>query len=39
MNNTLPTAMKQEQEGRVIRINADQNVESVFKELVTKLWL
>lgn len=39
MNNTLPTAMKQEQEGRVIRINADQDVESVFKELVTKLWL
>ena len=39
MNNTLPTAMKQEKEGKVIRINADQNVESVFKELITKLWL
>jgi len=39
MNNTLPTAMRQEQEGKVIRINADQDVESVFKELVTKLWL
>lgn len=39
MNNTLPTAMKQEKEGRIIRINADQDVESVFKELVTKLWL
>lgn len=39
MNNTLPTAMKQEEEGKVIRINADQDVESVFKELVTKLWL
>jgi hypothetical protein len=37
MNNTLPTAMKQEEEGKVVRINADQDVESVFKELVTKL--
>ncbi len=39
MNNTLPTALNQEKEGKVIRINADQNVENVFNELVTKLWL
>ncbi|MDD3145372.1 MAG: nucleoside monophosphate kinase [Candidatus Gracilibacteria bacterium] len=39
MNNTLPTALKQETEGKVIRINADQDVDSVFKELVTKLGL
>ena len=39
MNNTLPTALKQETEWKVIRINADQDVDSVFKELVTKLWL
>lgn len=39
MNNTLPTALKQETEWKVIRINADQDVESVFNELVTKLWL
>jgi len=39
MNNTLPTALKQETEWKVIRVNADQDVDSVFKELVTKLWL
>lgn len=39
MNNTLPTAMKQEKEGKVIRINANQDVKNVFNELVTKLWL
>jgi len=37
MNNTLPTALEQEKEGKVIRVNADQDVESVFKELITKL--
>jgi len=39
MINTLPTALKQETEWKVIRINANQDVDSVFKELVTKLWL
>lgn len=39
MNNTLPTALEQEKQWKVIRVNADQDVESVFKELTTKLWL
>lgn len=38
-NKTLPIVELQKKEGRVITINADQNIESVFKELVTKLWL
>ena len=39
MNNTLPTALKQEEEGRIIRINADQSIEDVASEMVEKLWL
>ena len=39
MNNTLPTAMKQKEEGKVIEINADQSIEEVWKEMVEKLWL
>lgn len=38
-NKTLPIVELQKKEGRVITINADQNIENVFKELVTKLWL
>lgn len=38
-NKTLPIVELQKKENRVITINADQNIESVFKELVTKLWL
>mgnify|MGYP003397900940 CR=1 FL=1 len=38
-NKTLPIVELQKNENRVITINADQNIESVFKELVTKLWL
>ncbi len=36
---TLPIVELQKKENRVIIVNADQDVESVFKELVTKLWL
>ncbi len=41
MNNTLPTALKQELDNseKVIRINADQSVENVELELKNKLWL
>jgi hypothetical protein len=39
MNNTLPTALEQEKEWKVIRINADQTVENVEVELKTKLGL
>ena len=39
MNNTLPTALEQEKEWKVIRINADQSVEDVELELKTKLGL
>ncbi len=39
MNNTLPTALDQEKEWKVIRVNADQSIENVEKELITKLWL
>lgn len=41
MNNTLPTALKQELDNpeKVIRVNADQSVENVEKELQNKLWL
>lgn len=38
-NKTLPIVELQKKENRVITINADQNIESVFNELVTKLWL
>ena len=37
MNNTLPTAEKQEKEWKVIRINADQAIEDVASEMVEKL--
>lgn len=37
-NNTLPTAKIQEQEWKVIKINADQSIEEVWKELIEKLW-
>lgn len=39
INNTLPTALEQEKEWKVIRVNADQSIENVEKELITKLWL
>lgn len=39
MKNTLPTAMKQEEEWKVIRVNADQSVEDVAKEMIKKLGL
>jgi len=39
MNNTLPTAKVQEQEWKVIKVNADQSIENVWKELINKLWL
>ncbi|NDK08350.1 AAA family ATPase [Candidatus Gracilibacteria bacterium] len=39
MNNTLPIAKIQEQEGKVIKVNADQSVEEVGKEMLSKLGL
>lgn len=39
MNNTLPIAKIQEQEWKVIKINADQSVEEVGKEMLSKLGL
>lgn len=36
---TLPVLKLQEQEGRVIEVNANQTIENVTKELVSKLWL
>lgn len=36
---TLPIVELQKKENRVITVNADQAIENVFKELVTKLWL
>jgi len=34
---TLPILEIQKQEGRVIEVNADQNIESVFTEIEEKL--
>ncbi|MDD3302808.1 MAG: nucleoside monophosphate kinase, partial [Candidatus Gracilibacteria bacterium] len=39
MNNTLPTTKVQEKEGKVIKVNADQSIENVGKELINKLGL
>lgn len=39
MNNTLPIAKIQEQEWKVIKVNADQSVEEVGKEMISKLGL
>lgn len=39
MNNTLPIAKIQEQEWIVIKVNADQSVEEVWKEMLSKLGL
>ena len=39
MNNTLPIARIQEQEWKVIKINADQSVEEVGIEMIKKLGL
>lgn len=36
---TLPIVELQKNENRVITVNADQAIENVFKELITKLWL
>lgn len=36
---TLPIVELQKKENRVITVNADQAIENVFNELVTKLWL
>lgn len=38
-NKTLPIVELQKKENRVITVNADQSIENVFNELVTKLWL
>jgi len=38
-NNTLPIVAIQKQEGRVIEVNANQDIESVFTEIEEKLWL
>ena len=37
MNNTLPTAIKQEEEWKVIRINANQSITDVWNEMIQKL--
>lgn len=39
MNNTLPIAKIQELEWKVIKVNADQSVEEVGKEMLSKLGL
>ncbi len=39
MNNTLPTAKKQMEEGIVVTINADQAIQDVANEMVEKLGL
>jgi len=39
MNSTLPTAMKQKEEWKVITVNADQSIENVASEMVEKLRL
>ncbi len=39
MNSTLPTAMKQKEEWKVITVNANQSIEDVASEMVKKLWL
>ena len=36
---TLPTAEKIEEKGKLIRINAQQDISSVYQELKEKLWL
>lgn len=36
---TLPIVEIQKQENRVITINANQAIENVFEEMITKLWL
>lgn len=36
---TLPIVEIQKQENRVIAINANQAIENVFEEMITKLWL
>ncbi|MFK7780563.1 MAG: nucleoside monophosphate kinase [Candidatus Gracilibacteria bacterium] len=39
MNNTLPIAKKQKEEGKVISVNADQSIEDFASEMVEKLGL
>jgi len=39
MNITLPLALEQEKTWKLIRLNADQSIDDVFKELVYKLSL
>lgn len=39
MKNTLPIVKIQEKEWKVIKVNADQSIEEVWKEMIKKLWL